>query len=172
MKKAQHRKKNEPRWKRRIEGDIKRLRQDINILNRVVKRELGLKKKRKLSELNERYRVKRKRLKTVTEGLKQRMLAKSAKVRRYQQRIEQFRQNRIFDFDQKKVERVVINVEKAKKQRKMVPNWKSPGKDDLEGYQIKTFSNLHEQIAVQTKKILMEDDSLPAWMAHGRTVLF
>ena len=172
MKKAEHGKKNEPRWKRRIEGDIKRLRQEINILNRVVKRELGLKKKRKLSELNERYRVKRKRLKTVTEGLKQRMLAKSAKERRYQQRIEQFRQNRIFDFDQKKVERVVINVEKAKKQRKMVPNWKSPGKDDLEGYQIKTFSNLHEQIAVQTKKILMEDDSLPAWMAHGRTVLF
>ena len=29
------------------------------------------------------------------------MLAKSAKVRRYQQRTEQFRQNRIFDFDQK-----------------------------------------------------------------------
>ena len=29
------------------------------------------------------------------------MLAKSAEVRRYQQSIEQFRQNRIFDFDQK-----------------------------------------------------------------------
>ena len=172
MKKAEHGKKNEPRWKRRIVGDVKRLRQEINILNRVVKRELGLKKKQKLSELNERYRVKRKRLKTVTEGLKQRMLAKSAKVRRYQQRIEQFRQNRIFGFDQKKVERVVINVVKVKKQRKKVPNWKSPGKDDLQGYQIKTFSNLHEQIAVQTKKILMEDDSLPAWMTHGRTVLF
>ena len=31
------------------------------------------------------------------------MFAKSAKVTRYQQRIEQFRQNRIFDFDQKKM---------------------------------------------------------------------
>ena len=67
------------------------------------------------------------------------MLAKSAKVRRYQQKIKQFRQNRIFDFDQKKVERVVINVEKVTKQRKKVPNWKSPGKDDLQGYQIKTL---------------------------------
>ena len=47
--------------------------------------------------------MKRKRLKTVIEELKQRTLAKSAKVRRYQQRIEQFRQNRIFDFDQKKM---------------------------------------------------------------------
>ena len=35
--------------------------------------------------------------------MKQRMFAKSAKVRKYQQRIEHFRQNRIFDFDQKKI---------------------------------------------------------------------
>ena len=60
-------------------------------------------KKRKLSELNERYRVKRNGLKTVIEELKQRVPAKSSKVRRFQQKIEQFRQNRIFDFDQKKV---------------------------------------------------------------------
>ena len=87
LKKAKHRKKNEPRWKRRIEGDLKRLRQEVNLLERKVKGELGLKKKRKLSELNERYRVKRKGLKTVIEELKQRMLAKSANVR-----IEQFRE--------------------------------------------------------------------------------
>ena len=37
------------------------------------------------------------------EELKQRILAKSAEVRIYQQRIEQFRQSRIFDFDQKKM---------------------------------------------------------------------
>ena len=103
LKKAEHRKKNELRWKRRIQGDIKRLRQEVNLLERKNKEELRLKKKRKLSELNERYRVKRKGLKTVFEELKQRMLAKSAKVRKYQQRVEQFRQNRIFDFDQKKI---------------------------------------------------------------------
>ena len=42
-------------------------------------------------------------LKTVIEELKQRMLAKSAKVKRYEQRIEQFRQSRIFDSDQKNI---------------------------------------------------------------------
>ena len=31
------------------------------------------------------------------------MLAKSAKERRYQERNKQFRENRIFDFDQKKI---------------------------------------------------------------------
>ena len=83
-----------------------------------------MKKKCKLSEVNERYRVKRKRLKTVIEELKQRTFAKSAKVRRYQQRVEQFRQNRIFDFDQKMYtefngDRVrpidVLNAEESKK---------------------------------------------------------
>ena len=87
----------------RIEGDKKRPRQRVNFLERKVKEELGLKKKRNFNELNERYGVKRKGLKTVIEELKQRMLAKSAKVRRYQQIIEQFRQSRIFDFDQKKM---------------------------------------------------------------------
>ena len=48
-------------------------------------------------------RVNRQGLKTVIEELKQRMLAKSAKVKRYEQRIEQFRQNRILDLDQKKI---------------------------------------------------------------------
>ena len=59
-----------------------------------------------MSELNEIYRVKRKGLKSLIEILKQRLLAKSDKVRRYQQRIDQFRQNRIFDFDLKKVKKV------------------------------------------------------------------
>ena len=56
-----------------------------------------------MKELYEKYRTKKKRLKTVTEELKQRMLAKSAKVKRYEQRTDQFRQNRIFDLDQKKI---------------------------------------------------------------------
>ena len=83
--------KNEPRWKHRIGGDIKSLRQEVNFLERGVKGELRLKKKRKLSEVNERYGKERKGLKTVIEELKQRMPAKSAKVRRYQQIMEQFR---------------------------------------------------------------------------------
>ena len=89
MKKRDLRKK--PTWKRRTEGDIKKLRQDVNLLTRKLKGELGSKKKQKIKKLYEKYRVKRKGLKTVIEELKQRMLAKSAKVKRYEQRIDQFR---------------------------------------------------------------------------------
>ena len=70
---------------------------------RDLKGELGSKKKQKMKELYEKYKVKRKRLKTVIDELKQRMLAKSAKVKRYEQRIEQFRQNTIFDLGQKQI---------------------------------------------------------------------
>ena len=70
LKKVEHMKKNEPRWKRRTEGDIKRLRQEVSFLKREVKEELELNKKCKLSELNERYRVKEKGLRTVIEELK------------------------------------------------------------------------------------------------------
>ena len=160
------------------------------------------------------------------EELKQRILAKSAEVRIYQQRIEQFRQSRIFNFDLKKMhtefngdgvrpndapnaeenekfqgdicsvgkehkrkgewlkdiknelgnakhlqERVVISTENVTKQWRKMPNWKAPGKDGIQGYWIKNLSNRHEGVANQTNKILMGDDSLPAWMTHGLTVL-
>ena len=51
-----------------------------------------------------------------------------------------------------------------------LPNWKAPGKDGVEFYWIKNLSNLLSD--VQINKILMEDDSLPTWMTHGRIVLF
>ena len=68
-------------------------------------------------------------------------------------------------------ERVVIKFEKVTKQCRKMPNWKAPGKDGVQSYWIKNLSNLHEQIALQINKILMGDDSLPAWMTHDRTVL-
>ena len=37
LKKRDYREKNEPRWKRRIEGEITKLRQDVNLLTRDLK---------------------------------------------------------------------------------------------------------------------------------------
>ena len=66
---------------------------------------------------------------------------------------------------------VVISVERVRKQCRKMPNWKAPGKDGVQGYWIKNLSNLHERIAIQMNKILMGEDSPPAWMTYGRTVL-
>ena len=86
MKKRGDRKKK-PKWKRRkknqngIEGDLKKLRQDVNLLTRGLKGELKSKKKKEMKVLYKKYIVKKKGLKTVIEELKQRMLANSAKVK-------------------------------------------------------------------------------------------
>ena len=41
--------------------------------------------------------------------------------------------------------------------RKM-PNWKDPGKNDVDGYWLKDFTSLHPRIAVQLIISLMEKD--------------
>ena len=45
--------------KRRIKGDIKKLRQDVNLLPSDLKGKLGSKKKQKMKKLCEKYRVKK-----------------------------------------------------------------------------------------------------------------
>ena len=103
LKKYEGRKKKDPWWKRLIEEDIKQLSKDINILVRVKKGQIGARKEAKAKLVQEKYRVKRKGLPMVTEELKQRILAKAAKISRYEQRIQQYRINRLFRVDQKKV---------------------------------------------------------------------
>ena len=83
-----------PWWQRRIEGDIKRIRKDINRLERVKRGEL--RKRGKMEQLEKKYYIKRK------EELKQRILAKAAKIKRYQQRLTQYKQNILFKQDQKR----------------------------------------------------------------------
>ena len=64
-----------------------RLKKDINILERVKKGQIGARKEGKAKLIEEKYRVKRKSLTTVVEELKKRVLAKAAKISRYEQRI-------------------------------------------------------------------------------------
>ena len=66
---------------------------------------------------------------------------------------------------------MIINVEKITKSCRKMLNWKSPGKDGVQRYWIKNLSNLPEQNATQTNKMLMGDDSLLAWMTYDYAVL-
>ena len=105
LKKYEDGKKKDPWWKKRIEEDITQLKKDINILERVKKAKIGANwcEDGKAKLVEEKYRVKRKGLTTVIKELKQRILAKAAKISRYEQRIQQYRINRLFKVDQKKV---------------------------------------------------------------------
>ncbi len=90
----------EPWWKRRIQRDINELRKHISIMDRERRGELRT--RRKYLEIEKKYQVDRKGLLVVIEELKQRLTAKAAKIRRYEQRIHQYRQNRLFSTDQKR----------------------------------------------------------------------
>ena len=103
LKKYEGRKKKDPWWKRHIEEDIKQLKKNINILKRVKKGQIGEYKEGKGKLVEEKYGVKRKGLTTVIEELKERILAKAAKLSRYEQRIQQYRINRLFKVVRKKV---------------------------------------------------------------------
>ena len=84
----------EPWWKRRIPPSIQELRKHINILERKKRGEI--KKKEKYKVIEHKYRVKKKGLNVVLEELKQRIQAKATKIKRYGERIEQYRINRLF----------------------------------------------------------------------------
>ncbi|XP_067023908.1 uncharacterized protein [Acropora muricata] len=89
-----------PWWQRRIEGGIKRIRKDINLLEREKRGEL--RKSGKMEQLEKKYNIKGKGITTVLEELKQRILAKAAKIKRYDQRRTQYKQNILFKQDQKR----------------------------------------------------------------------
>ena len=69
------------------------LRRYINRLKMERREETGGKRKRKTKELNAKYRVRKKVVNLVIEKLKQRLIVKMTKVKKYEQRITQFRQN-------------------------------------------------------------------------------
>ena len=162
--------------------------------------------KTKVLTLGNKHGTKRKGLTTVIEESKQKILPKAAKIKRYGDRITQYRQNQIFAEEQKKVfkelngefgaENIIpdakeirrvwsgiwsiekeynsqadwlldlkrglnkvnmgemeITVEMVKKQKK-IPNWKTPGRDGVQGHWIKQLSSLYGRIANQLNQII------------------
>ena len=104
--------RKEPWWKRRIHDTIKELRRQVNILQRNSRGELV--KNTKYREMEKKYHIKRKGESVVIEELKQRLQVKAAKLRRYEQRVNQYRINRVFQQDQKKVYQELNGLSRTK----------------------------------------------------------
>ena len=97
--KLKYRGKTEPWWKRRLNGQIIELRQGISRLEALQSK--TLKSEATKERLWNKYKIKQKGLRTVVEELKQRVTAKSAKIKRYEGRINQYQQNRMYSNNQK-----------------------------------------------------------------------
>ena len=89
----------EPWWKIRITKTINEVSKHINILECHQRGEIRRKENNEELERN----IKKKGIKTVIEELKQRLHAKTTKLKRYKERVNQYKINRIFVQNQKRV---------------------------------------------------------------------
>jgi hypothetical protein len=100
--KRRTKKKSEtPWWKRRIEEDIKTLRKHLSKIESWWRGKWKNARESEQRLLERKYRLKKKGFSVVVEEIKQRILSKAVKVRRYTERIAQFEQNRLFASNQK-----------------------------------------------------------------------
>ena len=88
--------RKEPMWKIRLQNKIKQLRKDLSQLE--ASKDKGSSNFR---HWERKYSIRVKRLNVVIEELKQRITAIAAKVRRYQGRVDSYRQNRLFENNQR-----------------------------------------------------------------------
>ena len=100
MKKSNAKKKKEPFWKRRILRDISRLRKDLSRIEAWFTGRWKNDKNKEKDLLDQKYGLRRKRFSLVMEELKQRITAKATKVKRYDNRIKQFQDNRNYQTNQ------------------------------------------------------------------------
>ena len=91
--------RKEPMWKRRLQNKIKELRKDLSQLE--ASKDKSICNFRHWERLGRKYRIRVKRLNVVIEELKQSITAIAAKVRRYQGRVDSYRQNRLFENNQR-----------------------------------------------------------------------
>ena len=81
--------RKEPMWKRRLQNKIKELRKDLSQLE--ASKDKDISDFRHWERLEQKYSIRVKRLNVVIEELKQRITAITAKVRRYQGRVDSYR---------------------------------------------------------------------------------
>ena len=89
----------EPMHKRRLQNKIKELRKDLSQLE--ASKDRGISNFRHWQRLERKYSVRVKRLNIAIEKLKQRITSIAGKVRRYQGRVDSYRQNRLFENNQR-----------------------------------------------------------------------
>ena len=70
----------------------------------------------------------------------------------------------------KKQDKIDITTGSLKKILGRMPNWKSPGQDLVQGFWLKSFSSLHENVRLQLKECL-DSGFVLSWLTRGRTSL-
>ena len=91
--------RKEPIWGRRLQNKFKELRKDLSQVESSKDKDVS--NVRNWQTLERKYSIRVKLLGVVIEELKQKIVAIAAKVRRYQERVDRFRQDRMFQNNQR-----------------------------------------------------------------------
>ena len=91
--------RKEPMWSRRLQNKIKELRKDLRQLEGSKDKDIS--NFRHWERLERKYSIRVKTLNAVIEELKQRITAIAAKVRKYQGQVDSYKQNRLFENNQR-----------------------------------------------------------------------
>ena len=124
------------------------------------------------------------------EELNQKVLAKEERLKRYRQRVKQYRQSRTFQNnerkfcqqlggsdtktyqqpDAKETERFWAKIWELKTTLERISNWKAPGHDGIHGFWFKKLTSIHVTLALEINRCL-QDTHVPEWMTKGKTTL-
>lgn len=128
-------------------------------------------------QLDARYKVTKKGINVVIEELKQRVVAKAAKVKRYDGRVEQYRQNRMYQSNQKRLFERIENkarlddaIPDAEESKKFWSDiWDNPAYHNEEAKWLKdiemelTNVRKQEEISISLLKIRKQLKKIPNW---------
>ena len=98
-------------WKTRLQNKIKELRKNLSQLE--ASKDEGISNFRHRERLERKCSIRVKRLNVVTEELKQKITAIAGKVRRYQGQVDSYRQNKLFENNQRQFYRELYQEEES-----------------------------------------------------------
>ena len=170
--------KREPHWRRRILEKQRKLRKDLGQISRMKRNEVhnvGTKEK-----LERTYHINEKSIEVVLEEVKQRLIAVGAKLERYDNRTKQFRQNRLFESNQKKL----FDEIEGKERQTVVPDaeesrifwnniWGQPVRHNENAEWLRTLEEelvdigIQENIQINLIKLKKQITRIPNWKCPG-----
>ena len=178
IKKKKASRDKDPWWKKRITAKIRELRKDISKLDQWHRKSLNSEHTKK--RLEQVYHVQRKETLVVIEELKQRVKAKAAKIKKYEERNNQFLQNRLFQTNRKRLFEKIDGKERnyeikpdAEESKTFWSNiWGIEKKHNEDAEWLKdveeSYRNIpQESFQINQGKIKKQLSKLPNWKACG-----
>ena len=179
VKKRKAREAKEPEWKKRLNMQINELRKDLSRLQKWKENQLLNTVTRE--RLERKYSTKKKGLSMVIEEVKQRVIAKAAKVKRYEGRNEQYRQNRLYQSNQK---RLFELIEKKERNNDIVPDaeesknfwngiWNQPVRHNADAKWLNDVKEelkevrQQDEVHITAAKVKKQLRKMPNWKAPG-----